>query len=53
MDGQMFFKTLLSSNSTAAPIKFTGNDETNCFPVSGPEVWASSCHLQAGKFTSS
>ena len=36
MDGQMFFKTLRSSSS--APIQFTGNDETNCFPVSGSEV---------------
>ena len=31
----MFFKTLRSST---APIQFTGNDETNCFPVSGSEV---------------
>ena len=38
MDGQMFFKTLRSSSSAQAPIQFTGNDETNCFPVSGNEV---------------
>ena len=50
MDGQMFFKTLMSSNSTAAPIKFTGNDETNCFPVSGSEVQiiTSSGHHEVG-----
>ena len=39
MDGQMFFKTLMSSSSAAAPlIQFRGDDETNCFPVSGKEV---------------
>ena len=38
MDGQMFFKTLMSGNSSAAPIQFSGNDDTNCFPVSGKEV---------------
>ena len=38
MDGQMFFKTLRSGSSAQAPIQFTGNDETNCFPVSGSEV---------------
>ena len=40
MDGQMFFKTLRSSSSGQAPppIQFAGNDETNCFPVSGSEV---------------
>ena len=35
----MFFKTLMSSSSAAAPlIQFRGDDETNCFPVSGKEV---------------
>ena len=38
MDGQMFFKTLMSSSSATAPIQFRGDDETNCFPVSGKEV---------------
>ena len=38
MDGQMFFKTLMSSSSAAAPIQFRGDDETNCFPVAGKEV---------------
>ena len=34
----MFFKTLMSSSSATAPIQFRGDDETNCFPVSGKEV---------------
>ena len=34
----MFFKTLLSSSSSAAPIQFRGDDDTNCFPVSGKDV---------------
>ena len=38
MDGQMFFKTLMSSNSVTAPIQFSGDDDTNCFPVSGKDV---------------
>ena len=39
MDGQMFFKTLLSGKSaTAPPIQFSGGDDTNCFPVRGSEV---------------
>jgi len=41
MDGQMFFKTLMMQNQSSpkAPIKFSGGDETNSFPVmSGSEV---------------
>jgi len=34
----MFFKTLLSNSSSAAPIQFSGNDDTNCFPVSGKDI---------------
>lgn len=34
----MFFKTLMSNNSSAAPIQFSGDDDTNCFPVSGKDV---------------
>jgi len=38
MDGASFFKTLLQSKATTAPIQFSGDDETNSFPVSGSEV---------------
>lgn len=38
MDGASFFKTLLQSKATTAPIQFSGGDETNSFPVSGSEV---------------